>query len=146
MEVPQKSKTRTITWSSNFTPGYIFKEDKSINSKRYMLPNVHSSIIYNSEDTKHSKYQSTYKWIKNIQCVYGEKQTHTQLCIIPGTLTYSWGRLANSELFVSYPFWESSTLNFISSAVFFSLVKNQHANLGKFTWILWEHTNCNCLD
>ena len=52
MEIPQKTKTRTIKWSRNSTPGYIAKENKNTNSKRYMHPNVHSSIIYNSQDTE----------------------------------------------------------------------------------------------
>ena len=35
---------------SNFTPGHIFKENESINSKRHMQHNVHNSIIYNCQD------------------------------------------------------------------------------------------------
>ena len=50
MEVPQNTKNRTIIRSSNSTPGYTSKENKNINSKRHMHPNVHSSIIYNSQD------------------------------------------------------------------------------------------------
>ena len=46
----QKTKNRTIIWSSNSTPGYIYmKKTKNTNSKRYMHPNVHSSTIYNSQ-------------------------------------------------------------------------------------------------
>ena len=37
-----------MTDLSNFTPGYILK--KNTISKRYMHPNVHSSIIYNNQD------------------------------------------------------------------------------------------------
>ena len=47
MEVPQKVKNRTTTWSSNCTSGYLTKEYKNINSKGYMYPYVYSSIIYN---------------------------------------------------------------------------------------------------
>ena len=36
--------------SSNSTPEYISEENANTNSKRYMHPNVHSSIIYNSQD------------------------------------------------------------------------------------------------
>ena len=36
--------------SSNSTPGYFCKENKNANSKRYMHPNVHCNIIYNSQD------------------------------------------------------------------------------------------------
>ena len=50
MEVPQKTKNRTAIWSSNSTPGYISEENGNTNLKRYMHPNVHSSIIYNSQD------------------------------------------------------------------------------------------------
>ena len=32
------------------TLGYISKRKKNINSKRYMHPNVHSSVIYNCQD------------------------------------------------------------------------------------------------
>ena len=50
MEAPQKTKNRTTIWSSNSTPGYIDKENENINWKRYMYPNVHSSIVYNTQD------------------------------------------------------------------------------------------------
>ena len=46
---PQKIKNRAIIWSSNSTSGYISKENKNANSKRYMNPSVHSNIIYNSQ-------------------------------------------------------------------------------------------------
>ena len=42
-------KNRATT-SSNLTPGYISGKDENSNSKRYMHPNVHSSIIYDSQD------------------------------------------------------------------------------------------------
>ena len=37
-------------WSNNSTPGYISKENESINLKRYMHLNIHSGIIYDSQD------------------------------------------------------------------------------------------------
>ena len=49
MEVPQKIKNITTIQFSNSTPGYLFEENKNKNLKRYMHPNVHSSIIYNSQ-------------------------------------------------------------------------------------------------
>ena len=52
IEVPQKTKNRTTIWSSNSTPGYVYKEDENTNSKRDMYPKVHSSIIYNCQDTE----------------------------------------------------------------------------------------------
>ena len=48
MEVSQKTKNRTNI-SSNSTPRYI-SENKNLNSKRYIHPSVHSSIVYNSQD------------------------------------------------------------------------------------------------
>ena len=50
MEVPQKIKNRTTIGSSNSTSGYFSKENKDPNLKRYVRPNVHSNIIYNSQD------------------------------------------------------------------------------------------------
>ena len=47
-EVPQKIKNRTIMWLSNFIPGHLPKENKTLNLKRYMHPYVQGSIIYNS--------------------------------------------------------------------------------------------------
>ena len=49
MEVPQKLN-RTTIWSSNSTPGYLSKESKSTNSKRYVHPYVHWSIIYSIQN------------------------------------------------------------------------------------------------
>ena len=50
LEVTQKTKNRTIICSGNSSFGYISKENENPNSKIYMQPNVHSSIIYNSQD------------------------------------------------------------------------------------------------
>ena len=48
MEVTQKTENSTTIWSSNSTPGYTSeKKNKNTDSKRYMQPNVHGSIIYN---------------------------------------------------------------------------------------------------
>ena len=52
MDVPQKIKISTTIWSSNFTPNvhphtHISRKPKL---KKYMQPNVQSSIIYNSQD------------------------------------------------------------------------------------------------
>ena len=49
MEDPQETKERATIWSNNPTPGHISGEN--YNSKRYMHPSVHFSIIYNSQDT-----------------------------------------------------------------------------------------------
>ena len=43
------TKNRTTIQSSNSTPGYLSKENKNINSKRYRHPYVLCRIIYNSQ-------------------------------------------------------------------------------------------------
>ena len=50
MKVPQKTKNRTTTESSNSTLGYISGKSENANLKRYMHPNVHSSTTYNIQD------------------------------------------------------------------------------------------------
>ena len=50
MNFTQKIKNRTTIWSSNSTPEYLSKEIQNANLKRYMLPYVHCSIIYSSQD------------------------------------------------------------------------------------------------
>ena len=50
MEVLQKIKNRTSIGVSNFTFGYLPKENNNTNLKRYMHSNVHCNIIYNNQD------------------------------------------------------------------------------------------------
>lgn len=40
---------RVITSPHNSTPGYKFEKTENTNSKRYLLPKVHSSIIDNCQ-------------------------------------------------------------------------------------------------
>ena len=46
-EVPQKTKNNITTWSSNLTPGHIFRQNS--NFKSYMHPCAPSSTIHNSQ-------------------------------------------------------------------------------------------------
>ena len=46
MEVPQKTRNRITTWSSNPTPGHIYRENHY--SKRYMHPNIQFSLVTQS--------------------------------------------------------------------------------------------------
>ena len=48
-EVPPKTNKTTMP-HSNFTSGYTTEENENINLKTYMYFNIHSSIIYNSQD------------------------------------------------------------------------------------------------
>ena len=54
-EIIQKIKNRTTIWSSNYTPGYLFEENKNSSAKRYMHLYVHCLIIYNSQDMEAPK-------------------------------------------------------------------------------------------
>ena len=48
----------------------IFPKEKTTNLKRYMDPNIHSSIIYNSQDIEGSNYPSINEWIKRTWNIY----------------------------------------------------------------------------
>ena len=48
----KKKRNKTTIWSSSFTFGYIFEENKTL-LKYYIHHNVHSNIIYNSNLTIH---------------------------------------------------------------------------------------------
>ena len=49
-DVLKKAKNRTNIWSCNPILGHISKENSNL--KKYTHPNVHSRIIYNSQDMK----------------------------------------------------------------------------------------------
>ena len=57
MKIPQKIKNGNTTWFSNSTTGYLFEENKNTNSKRYMHPFVHCSIMYDSQYV-----EAIYQW------------------------------------------------------------------------------------
>ena len=64
IEFPQKIKNRTIIQPRNSTSGIYPKKMRTLNSlKRYMHPNVHCSIIYNSQDMGANQV-SIDAWIK----------------------------------------------------------------------------------
>ena len=63
MEVHQKIKHRTTIWSSNST-------SENINSKRYMYPEVHCSIIHNSQDIGGPESSSTDERVKKLWYIY----------------------------------------------------------------------------
>ena len=50
MEISQKLKIRNTVQSIYPTSGYLSKEFEINNSKRFMHPYVHHSIIHNSQD------------------------------------------------------------------------------------------------
>ena len=75
MKVSQKVKNRIAIWSNNSTTGYLPKENKNTNSKRYMHSYVYFSIIHNSQDMKETQV-SLYWLIHEEDVRY--KYTHTQ--------------------------------------------------------------------
>ena len=66
MEFSPKMKNRTTIRSNTFSSGYLPKENKSSNSKRYIHPYVHCSITYSSQDMGASKCPSIGEWIKKM--------------------------------------------------------------------------------
>ena len=52
MKDTQKIKIRTTITCSSSTLENISKENESTDSKRYIYPNIHISIIYNSQDVE----------------------------------------------------------------------------------------------
>ena len=49
MEVPQKIKNRNTIQRNNPTSGYLPKENKHTDLRKYMHPYVYCSIVYNSQ-------------------------------------------------------------------------------------------------
>ena len=72
MKVSQKAKTRATIWPCNSTLGYRLKKKQTQNAnlKRYMHPNVHSSIIYNCQGMEGTK-MSINRWMnRDVVCIY----------------------------------------------------------------------------
>ena len=63
MEITQKNLKRTTIWPSNPTFGYLSKENKNTNSKRYMHPYALCSIIYNSQEDVEATKVSIDRWM-----------------------------------------------------------------------------------
>ena len=53
---------KPVLWPSNSTSGNIFKGTWNMNSKEYMYPYVHCSIVCNSQIWKQPKCLSVDKW------------------------------------------------------------------------------------
>ena len=66
--VPQKTKTRTTTWSSNSTSGYLSEENKNTNSKRCMHPPLWytAALFATAKIWKHHNCPSMNEWIKKM--------------------------------------------------------------------------------
>ena len=70
--VPQKVKDRIIIWPINSVLRYIPQNIKSRDWSKYLHPNVHSSIMHNSqkEETTINRCPSTDEQINKIWCLY----------------------------------------------------------------------------
>ena len=77
MAVPQKTKNRTTIWSSSPTPEYVSEENKNASLKTHRYPNVHSSIIYNSQDMEATQV-SIKRWMnkENVHICNGILLSH----------------------------------------------------------------------
>ena len=47
MKIPQKIKIETVICPNKSTPGYVGKNNKNTNEKRYINFSVHCRMIYN---------------------------------------------------------------------------------------------------
>ena len=73
MDSSQKIKNGTVLWASNSTSGNLSKESKNTDSKEYILPYVHYSVIYSNQDmeaAKVSKCPSRDECIKQLWDIY----------------------------------------------------------------------------
>ena len=71
MESPQKIKNRTTIWFHNSTPGYIAKENKSTNQKRYMHLYIFIAALFTRvRIRKQPKCPSLDEWIKKTWEIY----------------------------------------------------------------------------
>ena len=66
MEVPQKTKNRTIIWSSISTSGYIFEEKEDTNQKYTCTTMFIGTLFTIDKIWKQPKCPSTDECIKNI--------------------------------------------------------------------------------
>ena len=78
MKIPLKTKNKATISFSNSTSGHISWTDKNSDLKRYMYPNVHNSIIHNTQDGNNpSAHQETIGLRRCGMCVCVYTHTHT---------------------------------------------------------------------
>ena len=63
----KNTKNRTTAWSCNSIPGHISRENSNL--KRYMHPNVHSTLFTIAKMWKQPKCSLTKEWTKKMWCV-----------------------------------------------------------------------------
>ena len=86
-----KTIKTTCHMTNNFTSGYIPKENKNTNLKRYTHINVHCSIITTAKIRKQPKCSSINEWVKKMWYTYAhDRILHTAIRkneILPFTTT-----------------------------------------------------------
>ena len=70
MDVPYRTKNRTSTWSSNPTPGHIYKKTKALIKKDTCIPMFIAALFTIARTWKKPKCPSTDEWIKKMWYVY----------------------------------------------------------------------------
>ena len=72
MAVLLKIKNRTITWTSNFTSGYLLKEDENTNLKRDMHSqcSLQHYLLTIAQIWRQPQHPSTDEWRRNIVWVF----------------------------------------------------------------------------
>ena len=61
-----RTRLKRLSSSSSNSQSRVYVQKRQLNSKRYVHPNCQSSTIYNSQDKKQPKCQSTDDWVKNM--------------------------------------------------------------------------------
>ena len=79
VKIPQKITSRTTIWSSNSATGYLPKENKNTNSKRYLCPCVYCSIVYKSQDMNVTQVSISRGMAEDV--IYIHTYTCTNMCI-----------------------------------------------------------------
>ena len=88
MVVSQKTKNRTTLRSRKSTQEYMSRKNKSINLKRYMQFNVHSSTIYSSQGMEQPKCPLTEIWIHMLYIYSAILFSHKKNKILPFVATW----------------------------------------------------------
>ena len=75
VEFPLKTRSRTTILSSNPTHSHISeKKNENTSSKRYMHPNVRTSIIHNYQDMEATQCPSIDKWVRKCGILLSHKE------------------------------------------------------------------------
>ena len=105
IEFPQKTKSRTIILLNSSFSGYISEENENTSSEMYMHPNVHSSIIYYSQDMKAKTLWSLNFSLFNPPYIYLFSFNHSwawkmNICWVISNIFWCWLHKVWAHLFL----------------------------------------------